>query len=136
MDQQVHFLLMLQAVKKQTSNIEEMEIGGIVTMTSELRSLMKKIRDIEAKLRPLQQKWLKLDENCWATENQKIDKTVSTIRDLISQVQVVKDKNKNLLKQSIDGVRKQLTGLNAHSKVTRAYYRQLPQNARFIDKSN
>ena len=136
MDQQVHFLLMLQAVKKQTSNIEEMEIGGIVTMTSELRSLMKKIRDIEAKLRPLQQKWLKLDKNCWATENQKIDKTVSTIRDLISQVQVVKDKNKNLLKQSIDGVRKQLTGLNAHSKVTRAYYRQLPQNARFIDKSN
>lgn len=136
MDQQVHFLLMLQAVKKQTSNIEEMEIGGIVTTTSELRSLMKKIRDIEAKLRPLQQKWLKLDENCWATENQKIDKIVSTIRDLISQVQVVKDKNKNLLKQSIDGVRKQLTGLNAHSKVTRAYYPQLPQNARFIDKSN
>ena len=131
-----HYRSMGQAVSKQTAYIEAMDVGGLTTGTSEVRGLMRKIRDLEATLRPLRQGWTALGLDRPVAEKREIETVVASIRGLIAEVQEVKDRNAGLLKRSMGGVRKQMTGLNVQSKATRAYYRQPPQAARFIDKSN
>ena len=50
-----HYRAMKQTVAKQTAYIEAMDIGGLMASTAETRALMRKIRDLEADLRPLRQ---------------------------------------------------------------------------------
>ena len=134
--QQDHYLALKQAVQKQTTHIEAVDIGRLTAGTSEARGLMRKIRDLEAALRPLRQSWSTLSVDGPPSERREIHTIIASIRGHILEIQEVKDRNTSLLSRSMEAVRKQMAGLNSQSKAARAYYRRPTQPARFIDKSN
>ena len=134
--QQEHYLALKQAVQKQTTHIEAVDIGGLTAGTSEVRGLMRKIRDTEVALRPLRQSWSTLGIDRSPSERREIHTIIASIRAHILEIQEVKDRNTSLLSRSMDKIRKQMAGLNSQSKAARAYYRRPTQAARFIDKSN
>jgi len=131
-----HYRVMKQAVEKQTAYIEAMDIGGLTAGTSETRSLMRKIRDLEAELRPLRQSWNNLGLDRPVIEKRQIDGVIDEIRELIESIQTVKNYNQTLLERSMDGVRQQMTGLKKQKQISKAYQPK-PQAvaARFIDRS-
>lgn len=132
-----YYRSMKQAVEKQTAYIEAMDIGGLTAGTSETRSLMRKIRDLEAELRPLRQSWNNLGLDRPVMEKRQIDVLIGEMRALIEAIQTTKDHNQVLLERSMDGVRQQMTGLKKRKKMSKAYQPK-PQGtrvARFIDRS-
>ncbi len=124
------------AVDKQTGFITESDVGGLLTGTSEVRSLMRKIRDKEAALRPLRQSWTSLGIDRPVVEKREIDTLVAAIRGIIGTIKVTRDQNAELLETSLDSVKKQMAGLKSQAKVTKAYYPKPKADARFIDQSN
>ena len=136
--QQGHYLSMKQAVEKQRAYIEAMDIGGLTVGTAETRSLMRKIRDLEAELRPLRQSWQNLGLDRPVTEKRAIDGLVQEIRGLIESIQEAKDENQTLLERSMEEVRAQMTGLKTRTRASQAYHQRpgAPTTARFVDRSN
>ena len=135
--QAVHYQSMKQAVEKQATYIEALDVGGLTGGASETRALMRKIRDLEAELRPLRQSWTNFGLDRPVHEKRKIDGLVDQIRSTIESIQITKNENKVHLEQSMDQLRSQMTGLKASTQAARAYHRR-PQRvpvARFIDKS-
>ena len=135
--QVAHYQSMKQAIEKQSAYIEVMDIGGLTAGTAETRALMRKIRDLEAELRPLRQSWKNLGLDRPVNEKRKIDLQVAQIRALIEAIQEKKDENKAHLEQSMEALRSQMTGLNTSTQAAQAYHRRSPSSApaRFIDKS-
>ncbi|MCZ6632059.1 MAG: flagellar export chaperone FlgN [bacterium] len=131
-----HYQSMKQVVEKQTRFIEVMDIGGLTVGTSEMRGLMRKSRDIEAALRPFRQSWNNLGLDQPVKEKRRMEGLVYAIREQIEQIQEIKDRNKLLLEKSMEGVRKQMTGLETGAQATRAYVKRAAPAARFIDRSN
>ena len=133
-----HYESMKHVVEKQTQFIEVMDIGGLTVGTSEVRGLMRKIRDIEAALRPHRQGWRNLGLDQPVKEKRRMDELAYAIRAQIEQIQEIKDHNELLLEKSMEGVRKQMTGLKTGAQATRAYVKRTPiaPAARFIDRSN
>jgi len=133
-----YYRAMKLAVEKQTAYIEAMDIGGLTAGTSETRSLMRKIRDIEATLRPLRQSWNNLGIDRPVVEKRLIDDVIVDIRALIESIQSVKDHNQTLLERSMEEVRQQMTGLKKRQQMSKAYQPkpQVAASARFIDQSN
>jgi len=132
-----HYQSMKQALEKQAAYIEAMDIGGLTAGASETRALMRKIRDLEADLRPLRQSWRDLDWDRPVNEKRKIDALVDEIRALIESIQKIKDENKTNLEQSMEQLRAQMTGLKTSTQATQAYHRRPATGspARFIDQS-
>ena len=65
---------------------------------------------------------------------------IDSIRNSITEIQEIKDQNKERLEEGMERVKKELTELKTQKKAVRAYHGQsntaLRQPARFIDKSN
>lgn len=135
--QVAHYRAMKQAVEKQTAYIEAMDIGGLTAGTSETRSLMRKIRDIEAELRPLRQSWNNLGLDRPVIEKRQIDSLIGDIRGLIGSIQETKDHNQSLLERSMRDVQQEMAGVKKRKKISNAYYQRprVTTPARFIDKS-
>ncbi|MFT5366215.1 MAG: hypothetical protein ACI8V2_001162 [Candidatus Latescibacterota bacterium] len=132
-----HYRSMKQAVEKQTAYIEAMDIGGLTAGASETRSLMRKIRDLEAELRPLRQGWNNLGWDRPVMEKRLIDGIIDEIRAMIEEIQTVKNYNQTMLERSMEGVRQQITGLKKQTQVSKAYQPRprVATPARFIDRS-
>jgi len=137
--QRGHYVAMGEAVDKQTAQIEAMDIGGLAAGASEVRGLMRKIRDIEAGFRPLRQSWGARTVSRPSSEQDAIETIVEEIKDLISDIQKTKDRNSTLLKKRMSSLKAQMTGLQTQAKAARAYGAPLAPKetaARFIDKLN
>ena len=65
---------------------------------------------------------------------------IASIRDSITEIQEIKDQNKERLEDGMARVKKEITELKIQSKAVRAYHgqshKQSGHPARFIDKSN
>jgi hypothetical protein len=133
-----YYQAMKLAVEKQTAYIEAMDIGGLTAGASETRSLMRKIRDIEATLRPLRQSWNNLGMDRLVVVKRQIDDIIVDIRTLIESIQTVKNHNQVILERSMEDVRQQMTGIKKRQKISKAYQPkpQVAAPARFIDQSN
>lgn len=132
-----HYRAMKYAVEKQTVFIETMNLGGLTAGASETRALMRKIRDLEADMRPFRQTWQNLGLDRPVFEKRKIDTQIDEIRTLIESIQEIKNKNTTMLEEAMAGVHRQMTGLKARATAHRAYQRRpvkVPA-ARFIDRS-
>ena len=135
--QEGHYLSIKQAVEKQTGFITAMDTGRLTSGTTEVRGLMRKVRDLELTLRPLRQSWATMGIDRSMTEQREIESQIASIRGLIGAIQEAKERNTSLLVGSMDKVRGQMVGLNSRSSAARAYHSEKPQAAaRFIDKSN
>ena len=138
--QQGHYQALKVAVERQTGHIEDGDIGGLTAGTSEVRGLMRQIRNGEARLRPLKQSWANLGLDRPAAEKRKIGSMIASIRDSITEIQEIKDQNKERLEDGMARVKKEITELKIQSKAVRAYHgqshKQSGHPARFIDKSN
>ena len=136
--QLTHYRAMKQVVERQTGYIEAMDIGGLTASTAETRALMRKIRDIEADLRPLRQGWNNLGLDRPVVIKRQIDAQIEELRELIEGVQAAKDRNKAMLERSMEDVRKQMTGLKLRKHASQAYRGRPAAKpaARFIDRSN
>ena len=132
-----HYLAMKQAVERQTGFIQAQDVGGLTSGTSEVRALMRKIRDLEASLRPFKQSWNSRAVDHAADEKLQIDDLVSSIRENIEAIQGIRDRNETLLKEAMGQTRSEINGLKSQSKAARAYRgRSENRQARFVDKSN
>jgi len=132
--QRGHYLALRQAVDKQTGHIEAMDVGQLAAGTAEVRSRMRKIRDVEARLRPLRQSWSSRGVSRPPGESEPMEGLVSDIRSLIGEVQKIKDQNAAKLKSAMLGLRKQITGLKTQSRAAAAYRPRRSQPARFVDR--
>ena len=134
--QEAHYLSIKLAVEKQTGFITAMDVGRLTSGTSEVRGLMHKVKDLETALRPLRQSWSNLGIDRPSADQREIESQIASIRGLIGDIQVAKDRNTSLLGQSMEKVREQMVGLNSRSSAARAYHVEKPRPARFIDQSN
>ena len=135
-EQVSYYVSMKDAVARQTAYIEVMDVARLTSGSSEVRGLMRKIRDQEASLTPLRQSWGSLGSDRPVREKREMAGLVSTIRELIGEIQEVKDRNTSMIKQSMGKTRKQMADLNSQSKAARAYFHRRPeQAARFVDKA-
>lgn len=136
--QQGHYAAMKEAVAQQAAFIEQRNIGALAAGAAEVRGLMRKIRDVEARLRPLRQSWASQGLDRPVALKREVDALIAGLRGQITEIQEIKDRNQALLKGSMEQVRKEMAGLKSQSRVARAYYQRAPvaQQARFIDRSN
>ena len=81
---------------------------------------MRKIRDLEAELRPLRQSWNNLGLDRPVMEKRQIDGVIDEIREMIASIQTVKNHNQALLERSMDGVRQEMTGLKKRKQISNA----------------
>ena len=136
-DQLGHYVAMRLAVERQTGFIRAKDVGGLVSGATEVRGLMRKIRDLEASLRPLRQTWMSRAVDRPVNEQQEIEDLISSIRENIEAIQGLKDENESLLKEAMAETKKEMAGLRSQSQAARAYQgRQPDRHARFVDKSN
>lgn len=128
---------MKQAVEKQTIFIENTNLNGLAACASETRALMRKIRDLDAELRPLRQTWYNLGLDRPVIEKRQVDVLVDEVRAVIESIQEIKNKNTSLLEDAKEKVHAQMTGMKVRTTASRAYQRRPVQApaARFIDRS-
>ena len=137
--QREHYVAMREAIDKQTAYIEAMDIGRLTAGASQVRSLMRKIRDLDARFRPLRQSWTARSVERLPSREEAIDLAVTEIKSLIGSIQESRDRNATLLKQNMSRLKVQMTGLETQAKAALAYGgKAAPKEppARFIDKSN
>lgn len=137
--QKEQYLGLKEAVTRQAVHIKAVDVAGMATDMTEIRSLMRKIRDMEADLRPLRQSWHSLGLDRDPAERRRVDDLVDEIRQIVEAIQAVKAENETLLKARMGGLRKEMTGLNTQGKAALAY--QAPgapdrrsAKPKFIDK--
>ena len=135
--QQIHYEAMRAAVEMQTGFIQSRDVGGLIAGTAEVRGIMRKIRDLEAKLRPLRQTWSTLGHERRLGSKTEIQDLVEILRAKILQIQEIKGKNQELLEGSMASLQKDLGQMKSKSKAAIAYHhRPKEDQARFIDRSN
>ena len=98
---------------------------------------MRKIRDLEASLRPLRQSWNSRAVDRGSGEQQEVESLIASIRESIVGIQEVRGRNETMLKTALGDVRAEMNGLKSRSRAAKAYQSpaRRPQ-ARFVDKSN
>ena len=116
-----------------------MDIGGLTTDMAEIRSMMRKVKDLEVDLRPLRQSWHSLGLDRAPAERRGVDTLVDSIRSIVDEIQTSKDETATLLKARMGDLRKEMAGLQTKSKAALAY--QGPKStgratnaAKFIDR--
>lgn len=137
--QRGHYVAMRDVVEKQTVHIRGFDIGGLTAGASEARGLMRKIRDLEAKFRPLRQSWGARTVDRPASQQDAIELAVTEIKDLIGDIQKTREQNTRMLKKNMAGLKAQMTGLESQTKAAKAYGTKPATKApaaRFIDTSN
>jgi chromosome segregation ATPase len=125
-----------QAVMRQAIHIQVMDIGGL---TTDIRSLMRKVKNLETDLRPLRQSWHSLGLDRLPAERREVDDLVEAIRNLVEEIQTVKGENETLLTSHMAGIRKEMSGLQTQGKAAMAYQNPRPtklakSGAKFIDR--
>ena len=128
-----------EAVMRQTSHIQVLNVEGLTTDLTEIRSLMRKVRDLEADLRPLRQSWHSLGLDRDPAERREVDQLVEGIRETVEEIQTVKSENETILKSRTADLRKEMSSLQAQGKAAIAYQGPNPaerasQSSRFVDK--
>lgn len=132
-----HYAAMKQAVDRQTAFIQARDVGGLAAGAGEVRGLMRKIRDLDASLRPLRQSWNSRAVDHGSDVKEEIDTLISSIREGIQAIQAVRNRNEAMLKETMGKLRSDLNGLRSQSRAARAYQSRGPRRtARFVDKSN
>ena len=137
--QQGQYQALKEAVARQATHIGAMDVAGLTTDVAEIRSLMRKVRDLEADLRPLRQSWHSLGLDRSPAERREADELVDGIRETVEEIQTTKAENETLLKARMGELRKEMSGLQTQGKAALAYQGPRPaQNAKtapkFIDK--
>lgn len=137
--QQNHYGALKAAVTRQSAHIRAMDVAGLTTDMTEIRSLMRKVRDLEADLRPLRQSWHSLGLDRSPTERREVDDLVEGIRETVDEIQTLKTENETLLKARMGDLRKEMAGVQTQGNAARAY--QNPKGpevkapkAKFIDR--
>ncbi|HAA75291.1 TPA: hypothetical protein DCE37_09245 [Candidatus Latescibacteria bacterium] len=137
--QQDQYLALKDAVTRQATHIRAMDVAGLTTDMAETRSLMRKVRDLEADLRPLRQSWHSLGLDREPSERRVVDELVDNIRETVEEIQAIKAENETLLKSRMGDLRKEMSGLQTQGKAALAY--QGPKSteraappAKFIDR--
>jgi ABC-type phosphate transport system auxiliary subunit len=132
-----HYRAMKLAVDRQTSFIQVRDVGGLTAGASEVRGLMRKIRDLDVSLRPLRQSWRSKAVDRASSEQQEIETLISTIRERIEAIQAVRDRNEALLKDALGKAQTEMNGLRSQSRAARASQNRTARRpARFLDKSH
>ena len=132
-----HYAAMKLAVDNQTAFIQAKDIDGLASGASEVRGLMRKIRDLEASLRPLRQSWNSRAVDRGSGERQEVESLIASIRESIVGIQEVRGRNETMLKAALGDVRAEMNGLKSRSHAARAYQSPARRSqARFVDKSN
>ena len=137
--QQSQYGALKDAVTRQSAHIRAMDVGGLTTDMTEIRSLMRKVRDLEADLRPLRQSWHSLGLDRSPSERREVDDIVDAIRETVDEIQALKGENETLLKARMGDLRKEMAGVQTQGRAARAY--QGPKTpevsapkAKFIDR--
>ena len=137
--QQKHYGDLKEAVVRQSTHIRAMDVAGLTTDMTEIRSLMRKVRDLEAGLRPLRQSWHSLGLDRMPSERREVDDLVDGIRDRVEEIQELKGENETLLKARMGDLRKEMSGVQTQGKAALAYQGTKPADrgpapAKFIDR--
>ena len=137
--QQDHYGALRDVVTRQTTHIKDSDVAGLTTDMAEIRALMRKVRDMEAGLRPLRQSWHSLGLDRGHSERQEVDDLVSAIRETVDEIQSLKGENETLLKSRMGDIKKEMAEVRTQGKAAIAY--QGPRSAersappaRFIDR--
>ena len=134
-----HYGALKDAVTRQSAHIRAMDVVGLTTDMTEIRSLMKKVRDLEAGLRPLRQSWYSLGLDRSPAERRSVDELAERIRDKVEEIQSLKGENETLLKARMGDLRKEMSGVQTQGKAALAYQGSKPAErganpSRFIDR--
>ncbi|MEE2753915.1 MAG: flagellar export chaperone FlgN [Candidatus Latescibacterota bacterium] len=137
--QEGQYASLKEALMRQATHIRAMDIGGLTTDTTEIRSLMRKVKNLEADLRPLRQSWHSLGLDRLPVERREVDDLVGNIREFVEEIQTVKGENETLLTSHMAGIRKEMTGVQTQGKAALAYQGPRPtelakSGAKFIDR--
>ena len=137
--QEGQYASLKEALVRQTTHIRAMDIGGLTTDMTEIRSLMRKVKNLEADLRPLRQSWHSLGLDRLPVERREVDDLVGNIREFVEEIQTIKGENETLLTSHMAGIRKEMSGVQTQGKAALAY--QGPRSAelaksgaKFIDR--
>jgi hypothetical protein len=137
--QESQYISLREAVTRQSTHIKAMNITGLTTDITEIRSLMRKVRDLEAGLRPLRQSWHSLGLDRQPLVRREVDEIVDNIRTLVEEIQTAKEENEVLLTSRMGDIRKEMSGLKTKGNAALAYQvtptvdRPAPK-AKFIDR--
>ena len=137
--QESQYLALKEAVIRQATHIRAVNVGGLTTDMAEIRSLMRKVRDLEADLRPLRQTWHSLGLDRSPIERRGVEALVDSIREIVDEIQTAKGENETLLKSRMGDLRKEMSGLQTQGKAALAYQGTKPTEraahaAKFIDR--
>ena len=137
--QESQYQTLNNAVRRQATHIRAMDIGGLTTDMAEIRSMMRKVKDLEVDLRPLRQSWHSLGLDRAPAERREVDTLVDSIRSIVDEIQTSKDENATLLKARMGDLRKDMAGLQTQGKAALAYQGPKPTGratnaAKFIDR--
>ncbi len=137
--QQDQYLALKDAVTRQAGNIRVMDVGGLTTDMTEIRSLMRKVRDLEADLRPLRQSWHSLGLDRDPSERRAVDTLVDSIRNAVEEIQTAKGENETLLKTRMGDLRKEMSGVQTQGRAALAYQGpkasdRVSQKPKFLDR--
>jgi len=119
--QQGQYQALKDAVMRQATHIHAMDVAGLTTDMTEIRSLMRKVRDLEAGLRPMRQSWHSLGLDRMPSERREVDDLVDGIRETVEEIQTIKGENEVLLKSRMGDLRKEMSGLQTQGKAALAY---------------
>ena len=84
--QQGQYQALKEAVARQAAHIGAMDVAGLTTDMAEIRSLMRKVRDLEADLRPLRQSWHSLGLDRSPSERREADELMESLEHLEQQI--------------------------------------------------
>lgn len=136
--QKVQYGALRQAMERQTTHIEALDVAGLTTDTAEIRGLMRKVRDVEASLRPLRQSWSTMGLDRDPEEKREVDAMIESVRGTIGDIQGIKDQNAKMLQERMSDIRAQMAELQTQGKAAQAYYgpnEGARASARFIDQA-
>ncbi len=137
--QESQYRALKDAVTRQATHIRAMDIGGLTTDMAEIRSLMRKVKDLEVDLRPLRQSWHSLGLDRLPIERRGVEALVDGIREIVDEIQAAKGKNETLLKARMGDLRKEMSGLQTQGNAALAYQGRKPAERaapkpKFIDR--
>lgn len=137
--QEGQYASLKEALMRQATHIRAMDIGGLTTDMTEIRSLMRKVKNLEADLRPLRQSWHSLSLDRLPVERRQVDDLVGKIREFVGEIQTIKGENETLLTSHMAAIRKEMTGVQTQGKAALAYQGPRPTELaksapKFIDR--
>tara|TARA_Y100000588_G_scaffold350741_1_gene402071 strand:+ start:87 stop:542 length:456 start_codon:yes stop_codon:yes gene_type:complete len=121
-EQKDHYDALKHVVVRQATHIETMDVGKLASDTAEVRGLMRKVRDLDASIRPLRQSWGNMGLDRDPADRRDVESVVGEVRGVVEEIQEIKDRNATMLQERMGDLRKQMAGLQTQGKAAHAYY--------------